>query len=305
MIVKRGELMGMDFQVCARQPGAGALAAARGITAMRHHRAAASLRRRAPGFPGRPRRQASAAHCWPVAGGLAGFTLHATGRHLAAQAEIDALKNVDWDAELARVQDPSVKYPGWYWRDAPAHGGHAMHMPPRPAGPPTDGPSCQPSLCCCSLLHRAIPRVPRGQPGVVSMPPCRPVGCLSAARGRGGAYAVLRRGGGANERRNDHAAPNPTALSWRLFLLLHAPWPGCRGPAMEMTVAARSVHSTVYDPEGKTVDPQVKPGARAAWKSRSDCSRQGAATACLPRSCCGCCGGPRGHGGACCPAPTS
>lgn len=31
-----------------------------------------------------------------------------------------------------------------------------------------------------------------------------------------------------------------------------------RGPAMEMTVAARSVHSTVYDPEGKTLDPQVR-----------------------------------------------
>lgn len=28
------------------------------------------------------------------------------------QAEIDALKGVDWEAELARVQDPSVKYPG-------------------------------------------------------------------------------------------------------------------------------------------------------------------------------------------------
>lgn len=87
------------------------------------------------------------------------------------QAEIDALKGVDWDAELARVQDPSVKYPAYY----------------------------------------TVPF---------------------------------------------HAYPEGN-LGW--------------GPAMEMTVAARSVHSTVYDPEGKTLDPQGDDNLRSSY---SRCMQQ-------------------------------
>lgn len=47
---------------------------------------------------------------------------------------------------------------------------------------------------------------------------------------------------------------------------------------MEMTVAARSVHSTVYDPEGKTLDPQVwAPGHMAVTTQQAllPCSTRG------------------------------
>lgn len=83
------------------------------------------------------------------------------------EAEIDALKGVDWDQELAAVTDPAVKFPSYY--TVPFHA------------------------------------YPEGNLGM--------------------------------------------------------------SPALEMTVAAKSVHSTVYDPTGKTLDPQGDDNLRSSYSA--------------------------------------
>ena len=128
------------------------------------------------------------------------------------EAEIDELRNVDWDQELQAVEDASVqvcKARGYQWapfsKDEATDAAVAGIVPIFSATSPFP-----PALAPTYLIFFSFPLFCQ-YPAYYTVP--------------------------------FHAYPEGN-LGWT--------------PAMEMTVAARSVHSTVYDPTGKTLDPEVR-----------------------------------------------
>jgi hypothetical protein len=185
------------------------------------------------------------------------------------------LQAQDWAAAIQRVQDPQVQLPGYYqqpfhaYPEVCAAGGLAaaaarlqcLQLRRRLQGRPAAGaraPNHLPrnkyggSACSgrCKVLsparRRSVPR-PAGAaatlaapaPAVVLTPPGRPPH-----------YVCLRAAG--------QAAPGLGLLGPR-----PPPWPRpalqgnlCWDAALEVTLAARSVHSAVMDPAGALLDPE-------------------------------------------------